>query len=356
MKRSLEGSRKIGAHSPDYLRVRQTILFFVIVLLSTASTIVRPAIASTKSPGGKGWIQIHGPGPSPRWTHAMVLDRKRQQAVVFGGFGGGREVWIFSFAARTWNRVDAANGPTPRASPAAVADFARDRMVVVGGLHGSQLFDEVWAFSFATQTWSQVPKGPSPRFDMGAVTDGIHAWFYGGFLPKLRATDELWQLDLATDTWTKLPQSKVRPSPRTNMGIGLYQGSMYVIGGHDAKGLTPGTWRYDFSTHNWTELSPAGKPGAGAHFASATDKTCARLFLAGGDHDDNIDVDTTDEFLFLNPAFIRLATTRNFPARRHSALVLEPHTRTLMLFGGIHDPKHLLGDTWFYQLGKSCTP
>jgi Kelch motif/Galactose oxidase, central domain len=351
MKRSPQASRRTGACSLQNLLVCQAVLFVL-----TASILVCPAFGSVNSSAGKGWIKIAGPGPSPRWTHAMVLDSKRQEAVVFGGFGSGPEVWIFSFASRKWTRVDAPNGPTPRASPAAVADFARDRMVVVGGL-GSHSFDEVWAFSFATQTWSQLPKGPSPRFDMGAVTDGIHAWFYGGFLPKLRATDELWQLDLASDTWTKLPQSNVRPSPRTNMGIGFYQGSMYVIGGHDAKGLTLGTWRYDFSSHNWTQLSPAGKPGAGAHFASATDKACGQLFLAGGDHDDRIDVDTTDRFSFLNPAFIRLATTRNFlPSRRHSALVLEPRTRTLLLFGGLHDPNQLLGDTWFYLLGNGCTP
>lgn len=356
MKRSPQAPRKTGARSLHNLVVRRAILFVVIAVLLTGSIIVPPAVGSTNSPAGKGWIQISGPGPSPRWTHSMVLDRKRQEAVVFGGFGGGREVWIFSFAARKWTRVDVANGPTPRASPAAIADFARDRMVVVGGLYNGRLFDDVWAFSFATRTWSQLPKGPSPRFDMGAVTDGVHAWFYGGFLPKLKATDELWQLDLATDTWTLLPQSKTRPSPRTNMGIGLYHGSMYVIGGHDAKGITPGTWRYDFSSQSWTQLSPAGKPGAGAHFASATDNICAQLFLAGGDHDDNVDVDTTDRFLFLNPAFIRLATTRNFPARRHGALVLEPRTRTLLLFGGIHDPKQRLGDTWFYQLGRGCTP
>jgi hypothetical protein len=355
MKRSPQAPRKTGTHCPHNLTVRQTI-FVVIALLWIPSTSVCAAIGSTESSAGKGWIQIHGRGPSPRWTHAMVLDRKRQEAVLFGGFGAGREVWIFSFAARKWTRVDATSGPSVRASPAAIADFARDRMIVVGGVHGGQLFDEVWAFSFSTQTWSQLPKGPSPRFDMGAVTDGIDAWFYGGFLHGLRATEEIWQLDLATDTWTKLPQSKVRPSPRTNMGIGLYQGSMYVIGGHDAKGLTLGTWRFDFFLHKWTQLSPIGKPGAGAHFASATDKTCAQLFLAGGDHDDNIDVDTTDKFLFLNPAFIRLPTTRNFPARRHGALVLEPHSRTLMLFGGVHDPHQLLGDTWFYQLGKGCTP
>ncbi len=298
-----------------------------------------------------GWTQVTGSGPSPRWGHSAVLDSVRQDAVLFGGAGGGSEVWIFSFRTRSWARVDAPNGPSPRWSPAAVPDPNHDRMVVVGGVT-SAATDEVWAFSFANHTWSQLPKGPSPRFDMGATTDGTHAWFYGGFLAGSQATDELWQFDLTSDTWALLLQPQVRPSPRTNMGIGLNNGALYVVGGHDAIGLTPGTWQYQFSLQTWTELSPTGISSAGAHFASATDGSCRALFLAGGDHDDNIDVNTTDVFSFTQPSFQRLHTIMDFvPSRRHSVLVLEPQSRTLMLFGGIHDPSQVLGDTWIYDLG-----
>ncbi len=300
-----------------------------------------------------GWTQVSSPGPSPRWAHVAVLDPTRRDAVVFGGFGAGNEVWIFSFANRSWTRVDAPNGPSSLASPAAVSDPLGDRMVVAGGIT-SAATDEVWAFSFATHAWSPLPKGPSPRFDMGAATDGVHAWFYGGFLASNQATDELWQFDLVSNTWSLLPQSPIRPSPRTNMGIAVNGGFLYIVGGHNATGLTPGTWRYDFSTHAWTQLSPGGMPGAGAHFASATDDCQAVLLLAGGDHDDTIDVNTTDIFSFTQSFFGRLPATSNFaPVRRHSALVLEPESRTLMLFGGLQDPSQLLGDTWLYQLA-SC--
>jgi hypothetical protein len=236
-------------------------------------------------------------------------------------------------------------------SPAAVSDPTRGRMVVVCGITSAST-DEVWAFSFTAHTWSRLPRGPSPRFDMGAATDGTNAWFYGGFVNGLQVTDELWQFDLTSDTWTLLPQSKVRPSPRTNMGIGFNSGSLYIVGGHDATGVTLGTSRYQFSSQTWTQLSPTGTLGAGAHFASATDSFCNVLFLAGGDHDDNIDVNATDVFSFPQPSFLRLQTTTDFsPSRRHSALVLEPQSHKLMLFGGLHDPSQMLSDTWIYRLG-----
>jgi hypothetical protein len=131
--------------------------------------------------------------------------------------------------------------------------------------------------------------------------------------------------------------------------------SLYVIGGHDANGLTPGTWRHQCLLQAWTQLSPSGAPSAGAHFASTVDDFCGVLFLAGSDHDDGIDVNTTDVFSFSRLSFLRLATTADFsPPRRHSVLVLEPQSRTLMLFGGFQDPSHLLADTRVYQLGSSC--
>src|SRR5580704_5810326 len=154
--------------------------------------------SSSPPPTSQGWLQLSVPGPSPRWTHAAVLDSARRTAVVFGGFGAGNEVWIFSFDSLSWTRVDAPNGPSPRGSPAAISDPDRDRMVVVGGWPASGPSDEVWAFSFANHTWSALPKGPSPRFDMGAATDGTHAWFYGGYV-AFQATDELWQLDLGSN-------------------------------------------------------------------------------------------------------------------------------------------------------------
>lgn len=304
-----------------------------------------------------GWQQVAGPGPSPRWTLAVVLDSTRRNAVLFGGYGAGNEVWIFSFDSLSWTRVDAPNGPSPRGSPAAISDPTRDRMVVVGGwLASGGPTDEVWAFSFSAHTWSPLPRGPSPRVDMGAATDGTRAWFYGGFVESqfTGATDELWQLDLESNTWTLLPQSQVRPSPRTNMGIGVIAGSLIIVGGHDATGLTPGTWQYEFSSQNWTELSPTGTPGAGTHFGSATDSACSVLLLAGGDHDDGVDLNTTDLFSFSQASFSKLPTMVDFsPSRLLSPLVLEPQTRRLILFGGFHDPSQYLGDTWIYQLG-SC--
>jgi hypothetical protein len=138
------------------------------------------------------------------------------------------------------------------------------------------------------------------------------------------------------------------------MAIGFLSGFLYMFGGHDLNGLTPGTWRYDLSASSWTQLTPSGTPAAGAHFGYDVDQSCGDLILAG---DDNIDVATTD-FLTLNasPKFVCLAAKTLPPVWRHAVLVLDPQTRTLFLFGGLQGTglpgsSTILGDTWLYHLG-----
>jgi Galactose oxidase, central domain len=319
---------------------------FAIALLLGCGRSTPPA--STPS---TGWVQAAGPGPGARWGHVGVLDSKRRQVVVFGGAGGGSEVWLFSLDAQTWQRVDAPNGPPGIATAGAVADMSRDRMVLFGGT-STVFLNQVWAFSFADHSWSSLPTGPSARFDVGAATDGQRAWFYGGFLPGLIAVNELWEFNLASNSWTMLPQGQILPSPRTNMAIGFFSGLLFMTGGHDTSNLTPGTWRFDLTTSSWSQLAPSGTQRAGAHFGYDTDQTCGDLILAGGDHDDGIDIATTDFLtLSVSPHFGGLTAQTLPPPRRHTVLVLDSQTRTLFMFGGLQGTSTALGDTWLYHLG-----
>jgi hypothetical protein len=311
------------------------------------------ACSSPDAPTPVPWHQLEAPGPSPRWAHAAVFDPKRRDVVLFGGFGAGNEIWLFSFKSRTWIRVDAPNGPTPRASPNAVADPTRDRIVVFGGVAAAGVTNEMWAFDLATHAWSTLPTGPAPRWDAGIATDGARAWIYGGFAPGLVGLDDLWEFDLASNRWTELPEPSPKPIARTNMGLAEWNGSLYMTGGHDARGDTPGTWRYDLTQHAWQQLSPSDTPRAGAHSATDVDRRCGDLILAGGDHDDGVGVATTDYLLLTStPRFVYAAGSGPFAPRRHATLVMDQATRELLLFGGIEGSATVYGDTWLSRLGN----
>lgn len=298
------------------------------------------------------WVQVTGPGPSARSGHVAVLDSKRHQVAVFGGAGGGPEVWFFSLDSHTWQEVISPNGPPSLGGAVAVSDAQHDRMLVFGGTAGPPS-NQLWAFSFGDHSWSLLPTGPSARFDAAGATDGQHAWFFGGYLAGFIAVNDLWQFDLGSQTWTLLGPRTTSPSPRTNSALGFFAGSLYMTGGHDIAGLTLGTWRFDLSNNTWSQIFPVGIPGAGAHFGYDVDQSCGNLILAGGDHDDGIDVATTDLLTLSNsPQFMRLPTPTLPPPRRHAALVLDPQTRTLFMFGGLQGSSIALADTWLYRLGK----
>jgi hypothetical protein len=155
------------------------------------------------SPNTATWVQVMGPGPSARSGHVAALDSKRHQGAVFGGAGGGPEVWFFSLDSHTWQEVISPNGPPSLGGAVAVADAQRDRMLIFGGTAGPPS-NQLWAFNFADHSWSSLPTGPSPRFDVAAATDGQHAWFFGGYLAGFIAVNDLWQLDLGSQAWTLL--------------------------------------------------------------------------------------------------------------------------------------------------------
>jgi Galactose oxidase, central domain len=235
---------------------------------------------------------VRGPGfksPPPAQVHAGAMSRCWIPNVTRGLFSAVLAAvprsGSFPSIPKAGNESILPNGPSTLGSARAVGDPSNDRMVIVGGTSGGTEMGQVWSFSFGSQTWSQLPTGPSPRFDLDAATDGKHAWFF-------------WWLFAWLCCYVA-----------TNEFRFLLEFSLYSKGG-DQAGLTPGTWRYDLTAHSWTQPMPSGVPGAGAHFGYDVDQTCGTMFLAFGDHDDRIDVSTTDLLsLSMSPLFARLPAT-----------------------------------------------
>ncbi len=304
---------------------------------------------------GIAWTRVEGSGPIPRWGHVAVFDPSRGQVVAFGGsspWGPLGDVWTYSLAESTWTPVEIdGDRPAPRFTAAGIADPARDRFVMLGGWSEGAATEEAWAFSLEAHRWARLPGGPPARFDAAAATDGVRAWFFGGFDGDGVARDDLWELDLGTDTWRPMPAGQARPSPRTNVGFGFVAGVLLLVGGHDESGLTTGAWRYDLTNEAWTELEPDGLPTAGAHVASAGDECCGAILLYGGDNDDAVDVPFLEAMTF-EGRFARVPPLEDLPpARRHAAIALDPRSRTLVLFGGWSGADETLGDTWTLSLG-----
>ena len=306
---------------------------------------------------GPAWRQIPTTGIAPRWGQVAVYDARRDRMVVFGGDGEEQRNELLALDLETlqWQTLPASNPPGPRTDLAGIYDETRDRLVIVGGRVGfAASIDEVWAYSFQTATWSQLPSGPAARHDVPGATDGTRMWVFGGAGQFLQSLDDLWELDLPTNTWRELPDGGSRPSARTSGALVHYAGSLYLSGGHDAVAVQGDSWRYDLGAQRWIKLDVSGGRMAGAHFGYALDAKCATLVFSGGDNLDNYDVAFTDGLVLSGaPHFARLLTSNLPTPRDHPSMILDPLRRRLVLYGGgtLGDGLGTLGDAWMLDLG-----
>ena len=134
------------------------------------------------------WVRLLPSGtlPSPRSMHSAIYDSSRDRMIIFGGALGDfpdvlNDTWSVSLgAAPAWSAVSTTgNAPAPRWGHSAIYDSLRDRMIIFGGLFADDIsetwFDDVWALSFANNTWTELTPlasaGPSGRRAHTAVYD-----------------------------------------------------------------------------------------------------------------------------------------------------------------------------------------
>ncbi len=320
---------------------------------------------------GPTWQMVPQSVVPARWGQVGVYDARRDRMVVFGGDGLDSEseaefhgstaqrndLWALDLGTLEWHELAATNPPGPRTDLAGVLDITNDRLVIVGGRVGfAASIDEVWGYSFATSTWSQLSSGPPARHDIPGATNGTRMWVFGGAGAFLQSLDDLWELDLTNDTWRAMPDDGTRPHARTSGALVYYSNALYLSGGHDATAVQRDSWRYDLATERWTKLDVQGAPIGGAHFGYAMDPACGTLVLSGGDNLDNYDTAFTNGLVVDgSPKFSVLSTSNLPPPRDHPSMILDARRRRLVLFGGgtLGDGLGTLNDAWLLDLG-SC--
>lgn len=320
-------------------------------------------------PRGPTWEQIPRGDIPERWGHVAVWDAARDRMIVFGGDGYGQadeanlhgatsqrnDLWALDLGTRAWTKLAAQNAPGPRTDLAGMLDTTNDRLVIVGGRVGfATSIDEVWAYSFASATWTELPSGPPARHDVPGASDGRRGWVFGGAGAFLQSLADLWEIDFATDTWRKLPDDGGPPAARTSGALEYYDGALYVTGGHDALKVQADSWRYDLKAQRWSKLEPEGAAIGAAHFGHALDARCGAIFLSAGDNLDNYNVAYTSALVFRGSLRFSLVRTSNLPPPRdHPSMIIDGKRHALVLFGGgsLGDGLGTRGDGWVLGLG-----
>ncbi|XP_042892995.1 kelch domain-containing protein 4-like [Penaeus japonicus] len=166
------------------------------------------------------------------------------QLWVFGGeftsqsqsqFHHFKDLWVFHFKTKKWEKIPAPGGPSARSGHRMVA--LKKNLIVFGGFHDNSFdckyFNDVYAFNVEDYKWNKLEisgNGPCPRSacQMVPISDG-RVLIYGGYSKqKLKKdvekgvthTDMYLLCPDKHDTtglkwkWQSVKQAGVRPSPR----------------------------------------------------------------------------------------------------------------------------------------------
>jgi hypothetical protein len=231
------------------------------------------------------WTRSTTPGPSGRNGPAMAYDSTRHQIVLFGGdtraSGPLGDTWLREGTA--WRQVDG-EGPPARSVFAMTWDARRERVVLFGGSGATGLLGDTWEWDGSR--WARrAVDGPPARTLHALAYDPIRGRvvLYGGrpsLEPDARAFDDTWEWD--------------------------------------------GT--------RWQQINVAG-PGGRDHHAMHWDPVRRKILLVGGMGPDG--EHGRETWSYDGRRWERL--TVEAPRRRFPVLTLDPHTGSLLLFGGFDD-------------------
>jgi hypothetical protein len=186
-----------------------------VVLFGGQSDSAGNALDDTWEWDGSAWTEIAtASAPSPRGVHGgMAYDTARERVVLRGGGTlPGRELFAdtWEYDGAGWVEVEGP-GPSPRVGPAMVYDPARGRTLLFGGGTWSPYFDDLWQYDGAGWTEIALDLAPPERQSGRMVFDptrDLVVLFGGGNIGTL---SDLWEWD-GTE-WTEIALATA-PSPR----------------------------------------------------------------------------------------------------------------------------------------------
>ena len=160
--------------------------------------------------------------------------------------------------------------------------------------------------------------------------------------------------------WTNLDAVGLEPPGGSGVGM-VYEptrGRLILFGGSAGSG----TWAYDPVPKTWTLLKPAGtEPPSRSGHAMVYDPVTHRLIMFGGSDDTGTPLNDTWAYDPVANTWTKLKATGTLPPTRSGhALVYDPVTHRLIMFGGmgtsLNDPNAAvsLNDTWAYDPGENA--
>jgi hypothetical protein len=342
--------------------------------------------------------------PSARGEIEGIWDAERGRMLVFAGDRGTpvmcmnqtefvAEVWAFHTDCDNFEQLAPGQGMPARGRYAIALDSARGRALLHGGRYRAgtsgtyTLYDDLWSFDLATDTWIELPSngGPSPRSNHVAAVVDDRLLIFGGnasndglnFIPL----DDTWVFDLDAEVWSQVNTTNTPAARLFHAATVTPDGKTFIIyGGGDQNAFLGPFFRDlwalqlgpDGTTGTWTllddgQLGPPGTTWGDLVFDAAGQ----RVILWAG-HDDGALGNTNTLWAWETSSWEQLETGDvldvgangfcDFPAdfvtpdldapeRRSAGASVLTDTGELLIFGGKTDCG-LINDVWSWSLAE----
>src|SRR5713101_1163011 len=161
----------------------------------------------------RSWVQMissqaAGSRPSlAQLTNSMTYDSNNDVFILFGGCRctgdsgpSSGDTWAYRLSTNSWTRMTPTVSPPPRQGHNLVYDSDNKRVLLFGGFDSTSgaYFNDLWVYSFATNTWTMLfpSMSPPPRRTGAMVYDPVRqrTVLYGGLGPE--SLSDVWSLEL----------------------------------------------------------------------------------------------------------------------------------------------------------------
>jgi N-acetylneuraminic acid mutarotase len=302
--------------------------------------------------------------PQPRSYSFMAYDESAGETILFSG-GSGIETfydtWTFNLSTKHWSNKKPTNYPPYYGPNEMNYDSKRGEMIFTGWEYQAPN-DFTYYYNLSTNTWTD--RRPIATF-LPIRTEATMAYdkradrtiLFGGAEVYGRMLNDTWSYDYSNNTWINM-SPPTAPSPREAPRMVYLESSSEILLYGGADWTDPyykfnDTWRYNFTTNTWTNVTKSITPPNTWRHTMAYDSVMDEVILMGGDYGIADQGNRTWRFMPSTNTWRQIPNAITPPVTSDFRIVFDREANETILFGGFLYTQDLNGTVYNGYKGET---
>lgn len=222
---------------------------------------------------------------TPRTGHAVVV--WNHCFYLMGGTDENarqNDIYRYNVRQRQWALVEPTGGMAPSARSGSKAVICRDSIFFFGGYtkKDGDYFNDLYEFNIPRAHWSRIdaPNPPTLRTDHSCIMYEASLYIFGGFDARSRFQD-LHQYSIDEREWMEIPPTGSTPMGRFGHSAMVFKSGMFVFGGWNGHDTLDDLYEFEMATKHWFSQPGRGEVPSSRYRHSAAVYGCC-MFVFGG--------------------------------------------------------------------------